>query len=342
MISGAGFVGDFIDNTVGKIPGVGSVVNGATDFVFGEDATPAGGSFGQNILGRLNNFYGNQLAQNGTPTPLSQEYIDTLGTPTLNFNQRNPYQFDFAGSYNPLTAVGDAFTPQIERAQNILRVQGQRDREDILNDLNRRGLATSGITTDALLRQQENQSNTLANLASQLASQQALQQLQSSQFGANLQQNQQLNQALEFFRQQGATDAQAQALANELFQRQQAQGSAQTTRFNQQQFPAQQLQSLAALSGQLTPYSPASGGLLGGVLGAAGTAIGTGLGGPIGGAIGGSLGSALGGNGGGGLSNIFGGGGISGGGITGAGFGVPPVSSYNFAQPVSFNPVDFY
>jgi hypothetical protein len=174
MFAGKGFVDDVIDNTVGRIPGVGDVIGGVSDFVFGDDPTPAGGKIGQGALNSLYGIYnqrlqgapqfqwfqpGQRIGFQQQPT-ISNQFIDQLGRPTLRFGQRSPFQFNFANAYNPRQAVGDAFTPELTRAQQALEISGQRERENILNDLNQRGLTQTGVVTDAMLRQQESQRNT--------------------------------------------------------------------------------------------------------------------------------------------------------------------------------------
>lgn len=289
MISGAGFIGD----ALGSIPVVGDVVSGIGDFVFGEGPTPAGGQFAQNIQNLLGQR-GTQRLQGAPEFQFFQPGQEVQsGLPQLQFGQRNPFQFNFAQSFNPATAVGDAFTPEVQRAQRAIEQQGMRDREAILGDLNRRGLATSGIATQALLDQQRQQGNTLADIASRLAADQARQQLGAQQFGAGLQQQQQIQQAAELFRQQGATDEQALALANDAFRRRQ-QGIQEFLLPNQQiQQQESQLQSLAGLAGTLNPYQAGGGGLLGSILPGVGSAIGGAIGGPLGQGIGGALGNTF-------------------------------------------------
>lgn len=335
MISGSGFVGDALNsitnNTIGRIPGVGGpisdVITGANDFVFGTDATPAGGQFAQNIQ----NLLGRRTTDRLQNAPQFQFFTPgqevQSGLPELQFNQRNPFQFNFAQGYDPRGAVGDAFTPEIQRAQRALQEQGAIDREALLGDLNRRGLATSGITTQALLDQQRNQQSTLADIASRLAADQARQQLQSQQFGSGLQQNQQLSQAAELFRQQGATDEQALALANDAFRRRN-QGIQEFMLPNQQiQQQEMQLADLARLSGALNPAQAASGGLVGQVLPAIGQAIGGGFAGAGGlnpfSNIGSSIGGFFGGN--------------SGGPAGSSGGIVPQASAFNFNPGFSYS-----
>lgn len=138
----------------------------------------------------------------------------TQGLPgiTPQFTQRNPFQF--TASFDPNTAVGDAFTPALARAQAAIERAGTRQRDDIQEDLNRRGLLQSGALTENLQRQREAEQFALADTASRLAAEQARSRLGAQQFGSQFDLGSQRAQAEEIFRQQGATDTQAKALAD--------------------------------------------------------------------------------------------------------------------------------
>lgn len=205
----------------------------------------------------------------------------------VNFTKRNPYQFQSAEQM-----VGDAFTPQYEMANRLAQREGGMQRQQIAEDMNRRGMLSSGMTTRAMQLQQRDQGDRLSNLASQLASGQAQQMLGAKQY-------QQSSQAEEMFRQQGATDTQAQFLAQMAMQKRQQQMAqqqnilgAQQQAFGQQQagrqqgiqewslqqqqqrLPMEDLFRLYQLSTGGQPGSPASPGLLQAALPAAGSAIG--------------------------------------------------------------------
>jgi hypothetical protein len=173
----------------------------------------------------------------------------------VNFTQRNPFkfsEFQFQDPTQGMTAqqmVGDAFTPQYQMAQRLAQREGDEQRRQIAEDMNKRGMLSSGMTTRAMQLQQRDQGDRLANLSSQLAAQQGQQMLGANQYlqgmgwqrqqaqqGANWQK--QAAQAEEVFRQQGATDAQAQFLANMSLQQRQQQMAQQQARLaaQQQQF----------------------------------------------------------------------------------------------------------
>jgi hypothetical protein len=206
----------------------------------------------------------------------------------------DPYQKLLEGQTAD-TMVGDAFTPQYEMAQRMAEREGVLQREQLANDMARRGMLTSGAMTRAIQMQQRDQGDRLANLSSQLAAQQAQQKLGAGQWltqmrgqgdwatqqaraseAARVQQGEwarQQAQAEEIFRQQGATDAQASQMAQMALQRQaQAFGQQQAGRQQgisewalQQQMrrqPMEDLFRLYQLSTGGSPGSPGSPGLI--------------------------------------------------------------------------------
>jgi len=225
---------------------------------------------------------------------------------TPQFQQRDPYQYSNLNfqNYDANKAVGDAYTPQFEMAKRGLEQYGQEERQGIAEDMNARGMLTTGGTTEAMMKQRETQGNRLADISSQLATQQGQQQLQSQQFGANLntqQQGMQLGreqgQAQELFRQQGASDNQAQFLAQNALQNnsQQMQNQSQVfgqdmagrqaalgeygTQVQSAQQPMNDLYRLYQLSAGATPGNAASPGFIGSAMGGVGSAVGAYLGG---------------------------------------------------------------
>jgi len=222
-----------------------------------------------------------------------------LAETTPQYAARNPYQFQgsqYTDPTNGMTAqqmVGDAFTPQMAMANREAERTGGLQREQIMADMNRRGMLTSGATTRAMQMQQRDQGDRLANLSNQFGAQQAQQQLGANQYlqGMGWQQQQaqqnanwqkQTAQAEEIFRQQGATDAQASQMANMALQRQQAnyqqgltgrqQGVNEwslQTQANRQ--PMEDLFRLYQLSTGGSPGSPGSPGLLGSLIPAGAT-----------------------------------------------------------------------
>lgn len=122
-----------------------------------------------------------------------------FNTPTQGYNYQTPgqaYNMQLQG-FNPQQAVGDAFTPQYQKAAMLTQQQGGLERQNIMEDLNRRGLLTGGVTTRALMEQGKSEQDRLAGIASDLAAQQGQQQLGATQFGSsmNLQQQQALQNA---------------------------------------------------------------------------------------------------------------------------------------------------
>jgi hypothetical protein len=110
-------------------------------------------------------------------------------------------------------------------ASRDIMQQDARSREQQLSDMNRRGLLTTGATTKVLDLQKQQTDRKLADLSSQYSIEQAKSQLAVDQARQQMEQQRQINQAAELFQQSGATDAQAQFLANQNFNRQNAQAS---------------------------------------------------------------------------------------------------------------------
>lgn len=174
-----------------------------------------------------------------------QQQSNVGSIPALAFQQASPYQFTNPQenfqmnltAFNPQQAVGDAFTPQAQNLQNIFDRRGQQEDLAIKEDMNSRGLLTTGATTKALGDRRMQTNDALSNALAQLAGQQASQQLGAYQFGTQSQLgqqqamlgadqfrqqqdfNRQLNQAAELFRQQGASDQQAMAMAQDALSR---------------------------------------------------------------------------------------------------------------------------
>jgi hypothetical protein len=213
------------------------------------------------------------------------------------FQERAPFQFGM--QFDPRTAVGQAFEPAFAAAAQPIERRGELERQAILEDLNQRGLLTAGATTESLFRQREQERNLLGNISSQLAAEQARQQLGAAQFGAGLGFQTQQAQAAELFRQQGASDAQAQFLAQQAMAQRQQQLGAQQQQFQQmlggrqaalgefglqtalQQAPRDELFRLFQLSSGPTPGQQGSPGLFGNLFGGLAQAGGAAAGGAI-------------------------------------------------------------
>ena len=274
----------FAQNTGGQSP---EWLNDAYDRLGNMDTVQ------QNMLPRFTPGQAIEGQMTSNTSPL-QQY-------TPEFQQRDPYQYSNLNfqNYDANKAVGDAYTPQFEMARRGLERYGQDERQGIAEDMNARGMLTTGGTTEAMMKQRETQGNRLADISSQLATQQGQQQLQSQQFGANLntqQQGMQLGreqgQAQELFRQQGASDNQAQFLAQNALQNNSQQMQNQSQVFGQnmagrqaalgeyavqgqaRQQPMNDLFRLYQLSAGSTPGNPATPGLIGSAMGGAGAAIG--------------------------------------------------------------------
>ncbi len=241
---------------------------------------------------------------------IAGQYQSNIGNaPALSFQQATPYQFsnptqNFQMNLTPFNAqqaVGDAFTPQAQNLENIFNRRGKQEDQAILEDLNSRGLLTTGATTKALSDRRVTTNDALSNALAQLAGQQASQVLGANQFGTQSQLaqqqallgsdqfrqqqdfNRQINQAAELFRQQGASDQQAMAMAQDALSRAQI-GFNQNLQGRQaglneiglqNQFmrqPQEDLLRLASLSAGASPGSAPQPGLLQGLAQGAGQA----------------------------------------------------------------------
>jgi len=274
-----------------------------TDFLFGSEgqaATPAqafrgpGWSEQGNLLNQI--FQGNVLGQmspeqqaafaeqfpNAVSPMQGQQFTPGQSIPgfggapqALSFNtNRTPFQFDT--SFNAEKALQDAFTPAMEVAQRAMTRSGNLERDAILQDMNKRGVLTGGATTQAMNTQREQEQGRLKDIAGMLGSEQAQRALQAQQFQSQFDMNRQMQQAAEIFRQQGASDAQAMALAqNAMGMRQQGVAEFGLQNTIQRQ-PQQDLFSLYQLSTGGQPGfagTEGGGGILGPLMGAAGGAF---------------------------------------------------------------------
>lgn len=232
-----------------------------------------------NISGNLTDLQAQLAALQGQQAIASgyaQQFQNMMaGIPEqLQFAQRSPYEFSNFNfqTFNPDQALGDAYTPAYAIAQRQSAAAQEQDRKAMNDELARRGLYTSGAATEQSMRLGKQYADRLANSSDALLAQQAQQRLGAYQF-ANQQQMQQQNmefqrqqaQAAELFRQQGATDAQAQQMAQYAMQR-----NAYANQLQRQ--PQEDLFRLYQLSTGATPGSPAQPGLLQALAPAAGAA----------------------------------------------------------------------
>jgi hypothetical protein len=121
------------------------------------------------------------------------------------FDPRQAFQFSDVPTLN----VGDIYSPQMDMARRDITRQADLTREQMLSDLNSRGMLTTGATSQGMYRLGQDTSNQLADLSSQYSLQQAQQQLQEDQMRRQMDYQRQVDQAAELFRQQGAPDDQA-------------------------------------------------------------------------------------------------------------------------------------
>jgi len=252
-----------------------------------------------------------QAGQNINGQMFSNTTIAPPNADQINFTQRNPFQFTQPDRVN----INDTYTPQYQLASRDILDQGNKTKEQLLSDMNKRGMLTTGAATKAMFLNAQEQDRKLANLASQYSIEQGRAQLQEDQMRRQLEMQRQTEQAAEIFRQQGATDSQAQFLAQNALQNAQLRTSQQSQQFNQnlqgrqQGMAEEQLANLmrrqpledlfklwqqqAGATGP-TQGSPGIMGILGPIAGAAagsfipgiGTAAGMGLGSAVGGAAG--------------------------------------------------------
>lgn len=135
----------------------------------------------------------------------------TYQPPSMNFTQRTPYQF----SQPQKISAPDIYTPQYEMAQRSIQDQGARTQEQTLNELNSRGMLTSGAANKAIMDLGRDQGDRLADLSSQYSIEQGRMGFQEEQMRRQMEMDRQYNQAAEIFRQQGATDEQSKFLAQQ-------------------------------------------------------------------------------------------------------------------------------
>lgn len=185
-----------------------------------------------------------------TPTPKQQGFTqagqaingqmmsNTTIKPTQ-FQSRTPYQFSKIAPVQ----VADTYTPQYQMAARDINEQSQRTQEQILSDMNRRGLLTTGAATKAMMLNSQEQDRKLANLASQYSIEQGRAQLQEDQLRRQMDFDRQRSQAEELFRQQGASDEQAKFLAQQALS-QQSQQFTQNLQGRQQATAEEQLANL--------------------------------------------------------------------------------------------------
>lgn len=207
------------------------------DFLFGKEATPSrpyqGPQFGQQEQLLSNAVMGNMMGQNpslmgynqpqggwGAQPNAPQGFQQagqaipgqmTYQQPNINFTQRTPYQF----TQPQAVSIPDIYKPQYEMAQRSINDQGARTQEQMLADLNRRGMLTSGAANKAMMDLSRDQSNRLADLSSQYSIEQGRMGLQEEQMRRQMEMDRQYQQAAEIFRQQGASDEQARFLAQQ-------------------------------------------------------------------------------------------------------------------------------
>lgn len=131
--------------------------------------------------------------------------------PGANFTERTPFQF----TETPRVNVQDIYGPQMDIARRDLTDQAQKSEEQILADMNRRGMLTSGAANRAVMLNMQERDRRLADLSSQYSIEQGRMQLQEDQLRRQMEAQRQLSQAEELFRQMGATDEQAKFLASQ-------------------------------------------------------------------------------------------------------------------------------
>ncbi|MDL1870611.1 hypothetical protein FBR05_00210 [Deltaproteobacteria bacterium PRO3] len=131
--------------------------------------------------------------------------------PGANFTERTPFQF----TETPRVNVQDIYAPQMDIARRDLTDQAQKSEEQILADMNRRGMLTSGAANRAVMLNLQERDRRLADLSSQYSIEHGRMQLQEDQMRRQMEAQRQLSQAEELFRQMGATDEQAKFLASQ-------------------------------------------------------------------------------------------------------------------------------
>ncbi|MBP9706766.1 MAG: hypothetical protein KBD78_03930 [Oligoflexales bacterium] len=199
--------------------------------------------------------FNNRIPQITTPSYLNYSPYQ-FNDPGAQFVQRGAYQFQ----ETPRVNVGDIYSPQMDLARRQIEETTRRSLEQQMADLNARGMLTTGAGNRATASTLQESGRQLADLASQYSLAQSQAQLQEDQARRQMEQQRQISQAEEIFRQQGATDQQAQFLANQNLNLQNAQAGQNLSAFNtnlgaQQQAYGQDLSNYnARLSGQQQAY----------------------------------------------------------------------------------------
>jgi len=206
-------------------------MGGVKDFFFGKDEKAAhpyqSQQFGQQeqmlsdaVMGNMQRqpqLMGNLsqgFMQAGQKMPGQMNFGQTAGkyvSPKINFTKRSPYEF----SQPEALSMPDLYTPQYEMAKSSIMDQGAKTQEQLLSDLNKRGMLTSGAANRSMANLATEQNRNLADLSSQYSIEQGRMGLQDQQMQRQMDMDRQVNQAAEIFRQQGASDEQAQFLANQ-------------------------------------------------------------------------------------------------------------------------------
>lgn len=237
---------DFLQNSFQGNSGIGQTVRGSTyvgpPVDYNSLSTPGSANSyysrsgfapqgflqaGQSIAGQLTP--NTSITLPNLTTPASQAYSPYRFTdPGADFTQRTPYQFQQTPSVN----VADTYTPQYNLAQRDILEQGNRSREQLLSDLNRRGMLTTGAANREMMLNLQEQDRRLADLSSRFAIEQGRSQLQEDQMRRQMEMQRQVEQAAEIFRQQGATDEQARYLASQNVNLQNAQAGQNLSAFN--------------------------------------------------------------------------------------------------------------
>jgi hypothetical protein len=135
----------------------------------------------------------------------------TYQQPNINFAERSPYQFTQPQNLN----VQDIYTPQYNMARDSINQQAAETEEQMLANLNARGMLTSGAANKGVMDLATEKNRRLADLSSQYSIEQGRMQLQEDQMRRQMDMDRQVQQAAEIFRQQGASDEQAMFLAQQ-------------------------------------------------------------------------------------------------------------------------------
>lgn len=197
-------------------------MGGFTDFLFGKKEKASGpyqSQYFQDQEKTLNDLVMGNISKM-SPEMMGGSFLKagqnipgqmTYQTPNIDFAQRTPYHYSSPASIN----IPDVYSPQYNMARRSIVDEGARTQEQILNDINSRGMLTSGAANKAVMDLARDQGNRLADLSSQYSIEQGRMGLQEKQLQRELDMQRQLNQAAEIFRQQGASDEQAKFLAQQ-------------------------------------------------------------------------------------------------------------------------------